>query len=212
MRVVRKPARPWSSNARSQDRNSSSESWYTRQASSTVIPPLRTATTTAALRRTTHLLVFGCGSCSISRVPPTDSPGGVLIRRRQAALGPAPLHQDPPIIELAGKTAAYSRSPCSTAPFLATRQFPFVSRSFHDRERVVINFSTFRIEFRPASASVLRPDVFLSNGCLYAGPIVQTLCRNVRSDAKMTHSRYFHVCTPNFSRLVLAASANFTLV
>src|SRR5215471_12221120 len=82
------------------------------------MPPLRTAASTAALRRTTHLLVFGCGRCSVSRVPPTDSPGRVFMGRRRAAPGTALHRQDPPETELAGKTAACSRAPCFMAPVL----------------------------------------------------------------------------------------------
>src|SRR3954454_24700268 len=85
-----------------------------------VIPPLRTAATTAALRRTTHLLVFGSGSCSIRRVPATDSPGGVFIRRRPAALRAASHQQDPPLTELAGKTTACRRPPWSTTPHFSS--------------------------------------------------------------------------------------------
>lgn len=98
-----------------------------------MIPPLRTAATTAALRRTTHLLVLGRGSCSISRVAPSDSPRGVFIRRRQATLGPAPHLQDPPETELVGNTAACSRAHCSTGPMFRRRgnsvPFTIFSRS-----------------------------------------------------------------------------------
>src|SRR5689334_8357169 len=89
-----------------------------------VIPPLRTAATTAALRRATHLLVFGSGSCSIRRVPATDSPGGVFIRRRPAALGAASHQQDPPLTELAGKTTACPRPPWSTTPHFGSGAIP----------------------------------------------------------------------------------------
>src|SRR3984893_11301617 len=73
MRVARNPARPWSSNARSQERSSSSDNWETRQASSIVRRPRRTAATTAALRRTTHLLVFGGGRSCMSSALLSDS-------------------------------------------------------------------------------------------------------------------------------------------
>src|SRR5262249_49546805 len=87
-------------------------------------PPLRTAATTAALRRTTHLLVFGCGSCSMSRVPPTDFPRGVFMRRRQAALGRAWAHQDPPEPELVRTIAACSRVAGSTPTRFTTGPLP----------------------------------------------------------------------------------------
>jgi len=60
-RVIRKPARPWVAISRSQDKNSPSDSWYRRQASSRPMTPLRTASTTAALRRGTQRFVSGGG-------------------------------------------------------------------------------------------------------------------------------------------------------
>jgi hypothetical protein len=65
------------------------------------------------------------------------------MRRRQAALVRAWHQQDRPETELAGETAACLRAPCSTAPAFNVGAIPFVSRFFHGRERVVINFFDF---------------------------------------------------------------------
>ena len=125
-----------------------------RQASSTVMPPLRMAASTAALRRITHLLVFGCGSCSVSRVPPTDSLGRVFMGCRRAAPGAASQRQDPPETELAGKTAACSRAPCFMAPVLATAQFPFISRYLTLADMLSSTFSTRFLPVRSGPQAV----------------------------------------------------------
>ncbi len=52
-------------NPRSQARNSSFDSSYRRQASSRPMAPLRTAVTTAALRRATQRLVFEGGKSTV---------------------------------------------------------------------------------------------------------------------------------------------------
>src|SRR5271166_2321972 len=125
---MRKPARPWISNARCQERNSSSDSWYQRQASSRVISPLRTAATTAALRRATHLFVVGGGSpsegnlrfgdslerMSTGRDGRTSHDGGPSIVDPWRAIVPSPLSP-----------------PGSTGLSFRERQFPFLSRFFN---------------------------------------------------------------------------------
>src|SRR6516225_10232866 len=83
-----------------------------------------------------------CGSCSVSRVPPTDSLGRVFMGCRRAAPGAASQRQDPPETELAGKTAACSRAPCFMAPVLATAQFPFISRYLTLADMLSSTFST----------------------------------------------------------------------
>jgi hypothetical protein len=142
----------------------------------------------------------------MSREPATDLPGGVFIRRRQAALGPTSHHQDPPATEL---TAACSRAPCSTAPFLNIGQFPFVSRSFHACEAVVINFFEFRIEpwcsLMPLfkAGQIQRPGSDLS---------CKAYAETEAFGGQIHCSRFFHAQRLRFSRLVLAFGANFTLV
>jgi hypothetical protein len=65
MRVVRKPAKPWRSIEYCQARNSSTESEYRLQASSSDSRPPRTAATTSALRRITQRTVPGAGRSAI---------------------------------------------------------------------------------------------------------------------------------------------------
>ncbi len=65
-----------------------------------VIPPLRTAVTTAALRRATHLLVIGGGRLSMIDIPINDSPESVFIGRHgDADSSPSP-ERTPPITGL----------------------------------------------------------------------------------------------------------------
>jgi hypothetical protein len=66
-RAARNPGRPSASNARCQACSSSSESEYRREASCMVMAPLLRAARTAALRRATHLLVFGGGRSAINQ-------------------------------------------------------------------------------------------------------------------------------------------------
>jgi hypothetical protein len=71
--------------------------------------PLRTAATTAAFRRTTHLLVFGCGRLRVSSIPLSDSSGGVFIGGHSGAEGSTSYLRDLPVTDLAGKIAPF---PC----------------------------------------------------------------------------------------------------
>ena len=106
-----------------------------------MIPPLRTEATTAALRRTTHLLVLGGRNSSMSR-----GPGHRITRRRFHRVPPSSLghpshQQDPPVTELAGKTAACSRAAARRSRLLAAG--PFISRSFTLSSVLSSTFSTF---------------------------------------------------------------------
>jgi hypothetical protein len=98
-----------------------------RQASSIVICPLRTAATTAALRRTTHLFVSGGGRRSMSGVLARDSPGHVSSPGRGDADDPTSQGRDVLVIDLAGRVAACPLVPGSTCQFLRAVH----SRSFH---------------------------------------------------------------------------------
>src|SRR5215831_18201609 len=67
----------------------SSVSWYRSSASSRVMRPLRTAMTTAALRRTTQRLVLGGGRSSlIDRSPSAGRSIALLTRSSQDPGGP----------------------------------------------------------------------------------------------------------------------------
>ena len=138
---MRKPARPWTSNARCQARNSSSDSWYQRQASSRVTSPLRTAATTAALRRTTHLLVAGSGRPSMGDIRIGSSPESGSTGRWGEAEGPASLSRGPSVVDPSRQTASFPLlSLRSTGSIPATTQFTPVSRIFNDFERICHQF------------------------------------------------------------------------
>jgi hypothetical protein len=101
-----------------------------------VIPPLRTAATTAALRRTTHLFVFGGGRLAISGVPASDSRQSVSSRGTGDADDPSSPERGPLVTDLVGKIAAFPLVLGSTAQPLRVLPFPIVSRIFHDFQRV----------------------------------------------------------------------------
>src|ERR1700730_7205280 len=142
MRVARNPARPWSSNARSQERSSSSDNWETRQASSIVRRPRRTAATTAALRRTTHLLVFGGGRSCMSSALLSDLseafPLGSARIPRSALVSATPTGT-----RSSRQIAAFRALLFYRAGFFKPDQFPFRSRSFHDFTHVANSFFHF---------------------------------------------------------------------
>src|SRR5208282_2118628 len=126
---MRKPARPWISNARCQERNSSSDSWYQRQASSRLTSPLRTAATTAALRRTTHLLVAGGGRPSMGDVRFGSSPESGSTGRWGEAEGPVSLSRGPSVADPSRLTASFPLlSPRSTGSIPAASN----SHLFHE--------------------------------------------------------------------------------
>jgi hypothetical protein len=163
MRVTRKPARPWVSNVRRQKRNSSSDSWYQRQASSRVISPLRTAATTAALRRTTHLLVVGGGRPSVGEVRIVDRPGSVSTARYGASEGSTSHERGPSLADPPRTVAPYPLlSSRSTFQSPRASLFPLISRSFDAFERVCHQFfekkpqSPLRNESSPSPA-IRRP-------------------------------------------------------
>src|SRR6516225_6936489 len=71
-----------------------------------VIIPLSTATTTAALRRTTHR-VFGGGRPSLSSVSIRETLNGVFMERCGDGDGPALLVRDAPVADRVEKSVAY---------------------------------------------------------------------------------------------------------
>jgi hypothetical protein len=82
-----------------------------------VIAPLRTAATTAALRRTTHLFVFGTGRLSMSGgVPARDSLESVSSRGVGDPDDPTPRDRGPLVTDLVGNIAAYPLVFASTCP------------------------------------------------------------------------------------------------
>jgi hypothetical protein len=99
-----------------------------------VIAPLRTAATTAALRRTTHLFVFGGGR--LANVPASDSLVSVSSRDAWDADDPTSREVGPLVTDLIGKTAAFPLVLGSTAATLRVMPFPIVSRIFHDFQHV----------------------------------------------------------------------------
>jgi hypothetical protein len=137
------------------------------------------------------------------------------MRHRQAALGRARHQQDPPEIELARKTAACSRVPCSTAPHFGVGA---ISPSFHDFFTIVSvlssTFSTFLIGVRrPLNAGNLRAErIRLKRMAFFRADSAKLMLKRQVPDAKIADSRYFHVQQGQFSRHVLVPSANFTFV
>jgi len=129
--VTRKPARPWVARARSQERNSSSDNWYRRQASCKLIAPLRTAPTTAAFRRITHLRVFAGGRPSVRDIRINSSSKRVSADRFGDVEG---LTSNEPGPEVAGCPRNKVLFPLllsrSTGASPAKTQFPLISRFF----------------------------------------------------------------------------------
>jgi hypothetical protein len=101
-----------------------------------VISPLCTAATTAALRRTTHLFVFGGGRLAISGVPASDSRENVSSRGTWDADNPTSPERGPLVSDLIGRIAVFPLVLGSTAQPLRVMPFPIVSRIFHDFLRV----------------------------------------------------------------------------
>jgi hypothetical protein len=91
-----------------------------------VIPPLRTAATTAALRRTTHLFVFGGGR--LASVPASDSLESVSSRGTWDADDPTSPERGPLVTGLVGRMAAFPLVLGSTAQPLRLIH----SRLFHE--------------------------------------------------------------------------------
>ena len=94
-----------------------------------MIPPLRTAATTAALRRTTHRFVFGGGR--LTSVPASDSLESVSSRGAWDADDRTSPERALLVTDLAGRTAAFPLVLGSTA-HPSVMPFPIVSRIFHD--------------------------------------------------------------------------------
>jgi hypothetical protein len=97
-----------------------------------VIPPLRTAATTAALRRTTHLFVFGGGRLAMSGVPASDSLESVSSRGTWDADDRTSPARGPLVTDLVGKIAAFPLVLGSATQPLLVMPFPIISRIFHD--------------------------------------------------------------------------------
>jgi hypothetical protein len=106
-----------------------------------VIPPLCNAATTAALRRTTHLFVFGGGRLARSGVPASVSPESVSSRGTWGADNPTSPERGPLVTDLLGRIAVFPLVLGSTAQPLRVMSFPIVSQIFHDFLRVChLNF------------------------------------------------------------------------
>jgi hypothetical protein len=136
------------------------------------------------------------------------------MRRRQAALGRAWHHQDPSETELARKIAACSRAPCSAAPRFSIGAIPPVSRFFHGRERVVINFFHF-LNRGPAVRKCWQfkaERIRLKRLAFCRADGAKLMPKRGTPDEKSLIHDVFTFNRVNFSRQVLAPSANFTIV
>src|SRR5271166_28406 len=137
---MRKPARPWISNARCQERNSSSDSWYHRQASSRVFrryAPLRPRRPCGAPSTSWSSGVAGppwatFGSAAHRKACLLGDAGKPRVQARSREVRGFPTRQD-------RQPHSHCR-PVPPAQSLRVTQFPFVSRIFDEFERVCHQF------------------------------------------------------------------------
>ena len=178
--------------------------------------PLRTAATTAAFRRTTHLLVFGGGRPSVSCFLIRDSSEGVLIPLRGGINGPTSPVGGPSATGLVGRIAAFPLVSRSTGAIPFAQATPVFHVFLTISSVFVTNFLKTTPKFRYFPSLLINAEI-AARRC---SEQERTLLRDYATlmpqssslDGQSSISRVIHDEKKNFSRRVLALSENLALV